>query len=93
VTGEERWREDFGGRFGRGNLVDLGEHGVLALGESGELIRFKPTHEKAEVIQRESLFEAPETWSIPVLAGRRFLVMQNERSKGGRVPSLVCYSY
>ncbi len=93
ATGDEKWREDFGGQFGRGNLVDLGEHGVLALGESGELVRFKPTQEKAIVIQRVRLFEAPETWSIPVLAGRRFLVMQNERSRGGGAPSLICYRY
>jgi hypothetical protein len=74
-------------------LVDLGEHGVLALGETGELVRFKNGARKMEVIQRERLFEAPETWSIPVLAGRRLLVMQNERSRDGASPRLICYSY
>jgi outer membrane protein assembly factor BamB len=93
ATGEEKWREDFGGKFGRGNLVDLGEHGVLALGETGELVRFKTGSGKLEVLQRERLFEAPETWSIPVLAGRRLLVMQNERSKEGSSPRLICYRY
>jgi hypothetical protein len=74
-------------------LVDLGEKGVLALGEMGELLRFKPGRDKVEVLQRERLFEAPETWSIPVLAGRRLLVMQNERSRDGASPRLICYSY
>jgi outer membrane protein assembly factor BamB len=93
VTGEERWRDDLGGSFGRGNLVDLGENGVLALGETGELVRFRPGRDKLEVLQRVRLFEAPETWSIPVLAGRHLLVMQNERAKDGATPRLICYTY
>jgi outer membrane protein assembly factor BamB len=93
TTGEEKWRDDLGGKFGRGNLVDLGEKGVLALGEMGELLRLRPGRERVDVLQRERLFEAPETWSIPVLAGRRLLVMQNERSRDGASPRLICYSY
>jgi outer membrane protein assembly factor BamB len=93
VSGEERWRDDLGGKFGRGNLLDLGEQGVLALGETGELVRFRPGRNKLEVLQRQKLFEAPETWSIPVLAGRRLLVMQNERSRDGATPRLICYTY
>jgi len=90
-TGEERWHEDFGGKFGRGSLVDLGEGGLLALGEFGELIRFKAGAGKAEVLQRTRLFEAPETWATPVLANRRLLVMQNERGRDGSVPRLICF--
>jgi len=93
ASGQEKWRDDLGGNFGRGNLVDLGEHGVLALGETGEVVRFKPGGDKPEIVQRQKLFEAPETWSIPVLAGRRLLVMQNERSKDGATPRLICYAY
>lgn len=93
TTGEEKWRDDFGGKFGRGNLVDLGEKGVLALGETGEMLMLKPGPEKVEILQRERLFEAPETWSIPVLAGRRLFVMQNERARDGASPRLICYSY
>lgn len=93
VGGEEKWRDDLGGSFGRGNLVDLGEYGVLALGETGELVRFKPGLEKLQIIQRQKLFDAPETWSIPVLAGRHLLVMQNERAKDGATPRLICYTY
>ena len=93
ASGEERWRDDLGGKFGRGNLVDLGEQGILALGETGELVRFKPGREKIEIIQREKLFDAPETWSMPVLAGRHLLVMQNERARDGASPRLICYTY
>lgn len=93
LSGEERWREDFGGRFGRGSLLDLGDQGVLALGESGELVRFSPEASAPKIQQREQLFEAAETWSIPVLAGRRLLVMQNERSREGASPRLICYGY
>jgi outer membrane protein assembly factor BamB len=91
-TGDEHWHEDFGGSFGRGSLVDLGEAGLLALGEFGELIRFKPGNRKAEVLQRTRLFDAPETWTTPVLSNRRLLVMQNERGRDGSAPRLLCFS-
>jgi outer membrane protein assembly factor BamB len=90
-TGDEVWHEDFGGSFGRGNLVDLGEAGILVLGEFGELVRFKPGGRKAEVLQRTRLFDAPETWTLPVLANRHLLVMQNERGRDGSVARLLCF--
>ncbi len=94
-TGEERWRDDLGGRFGRGNMVDLGKEGVLVLGEFGELLRFKleGSERSLKVQQREPLFHAAETWSLPVIAQRRLLVMQNERSSDGASPRLICYRY
>ncbi len=92
-SGEEKWRSDLGGNFGRGSLLDLGEAGVVALGEFGELVRFKAGGKGLEVLQRTRLFEAPETWGLPVLAGRRFLVMQNERSADGASPRLICYRF
>jgi outer membrane protein assembly factor BamB len=93
ATGEERWRDDLGGNFGRGSLVNLGDEGVVALGEFGELLRFKLGEKGAGVVQRTRLFEAPETWGLPVLAERRLLVMQNERARDGASPRLVCYRY
>jgi outer membrane protein assembly factor BamB len=92
-SGRENWSDDLGGKFGRGSLLDLGEQGVVALGESGELVRFFAEADKPRIVQREQLFEAAETWSIPVLAGRRLLVMQNERSRDGGAPRLICYRY
>ncbi|MEY5026309.1 MAG: hypothetical protein RLZZ244_1837 [Verrucomicrobiota bacterium] len=92
-TGEERFREDFGGGFGRGNLVDLGESGVLAVGEFGEVLRFCVGARGVEVQQRTRLFEAPETWAMPALAGRRLYVSQNERGRDGSGPRVVCYSF
>ncbi len=92
-TGVEKWRDDFGGRFGRGNLVDLGDRGVLALGEFGELCRIKVNAEGASVEQRVRLFDAPETWTIPVVAGRRLFVSQNERGRDGSGARIICYGF
>ncbi len=92
-TGEEKWREDFGGRFGRCNLVDVGEQGVLALGESGELIRLRVSAQKCEVLQRQQLFEAPETWTVPVIVGGRLWVCQNEPGRDGSAPRVLCYTW
>lgn len=92
-TGEEKWKESFGGAVGRGNLVDLGGAGVLVLGEFGELLRIKVSSEGAKVEQRIRLWDAPETWTMPVLAGRRLYVSQNERGRDGSVPRIVCYEF
>jgi outer membrane protein assembly factor BamB len=92
-TGTEHWREDFGGRFGRCGLVDLGPHGLLALGESGELARMRVSAQKCEVIQRQQLFEAPETWTVPVVAEGRLWVCQNERGRDGSQPRVLCYGW
>jgi hypothetical protein len=92
-TGAEKWRDDLGGHFGRGNLLNLGESGVLALGESGEMVLFKVGPEKAEVLQRMALFEAPETWTLPVLSKRHLLISQNEPSRDGSSARLICYRY
>ena len=92
-TGVEKWREDFGGSFGRGNLVDLGARGVLVLGEFGELLRLKVSGEGVKVEQRQRLFDAPETWTMPVLAGRKLYVSQNERGRDGVAPRIICYGF
>ncbi|MEK0446028.1 MAG: hypothetical protein RLZZ399_1349 [Verrucomicrobiota bacterium] len=92
-TGEEKWREDFGGRFGRGSLVDLGAGGLVALGEFGELVRMRIRPEGAEVLQRTRVFEAPESWTVPVIAGRRLYLSQNERGRDGSSPRVICYKF
>ncbi len=92
-SGEEKWREDFGGRFGRCNLVDLGPRGVLALGESGELARVRVSEKQCEVLQREKLFDAPETWTNPVVAAGRLWVCQNERGRDGSDSRVLCYRW
>ena len=93
ASGEEKWRDDLGGGFGRGSLLNLGEDGVLALGEFGELVRMRCGPRGIEVLQRVRLFDAPETWGLPVLSQRRLLVMQNARSRDGKEPRLICYRY
>ena len=90
-TGDEVWHEDFGGGFGRGSLLDLGDAGMLVLGEFGEIIRFKPGARKPEVLQRLRLFEAPETWTPPVLVQGRLLVSQNERGRDGSTARVICF--
>lgn len=92
-SGEEKWREDFGGRFGRCNLVDLGPYGVLALGESGELARLRVSARRCEVLQQQQLFDAPETWTNPVVAAGRLWVCQNEKGRDGSQPRLLCYTW
>lgn len=89
--GSALWRDDLGGRFGRGSLVDLGEAGVLALGEFGELALLECRKTGVRVVKRARLFGAPETWTIPVLAGRRLYVCQNQPGRGESVPRVICY--
>jgi outer membrane protein assembly factor BamB len=71
--------------------LDLGDAGLLALGEFGELIRFKPGSRKPEVLQRTRLFEAPETWTPPVLVRGRLLVSQNELGREGNTTRIICF--
>ncbi|MEI6713806.1 MAG: PQQ-binding-like beta-propeller repeat protein [Verrucomicrobiota bacterium] len=90
-TGEQKWRDDLGGKVGRANLVDLGESGLLALGEFGELLRLKVDASGAKVEQRLRLFDAPETWTMPVLAGGRLFVTQNEPGRDRSPARVICF--
>jgi hypothetical protein len=90
-SGDEVWHEDFGGAFGRGSLLDLGDAGLLAFGEFGELVRFKLGRNKPEVLQRARLLDAPETWTPPVLVNGRLLVSQNERGRDGTAARVICF--
>ena len=92
-TGVERWRDDLGGKFGRGSFVDLGSEGLLAVGESGGLVFFKDDGGKCKVLRSSSLFDAPETWAGPAVAGGRLYVSQNERARGGESPRVICFTW
>jgi outer membrane protein assembly factor BamB len=92
-TGGEHWRDDLGGKFGRGSFVDLGSEGLLAIGESGGLIFFKDEGGKFKVLKSSSLFDAPETWAGPAVAGGRLFVSQNERARGGESPRVICFTW
>lgn len=92
-TGGVRWRDDLGGKFGRGSLVDLGSEGLLAVGESGGLVFFKDEGGKCKVLRSSSLFEAPETWAGPAVVDGRFYVSQNERARGGESPRVICFTW
>lgn len=92
-TGVERWRDDLGGKFGRGSFVDLGSEGLLAVGESGGLVFFKDEGGKCKVLRSSSLFDAPETWAGPAVAGGRLYVSQNERARGGESPRVICFTW
>lgn len=90
ASGKELWRDDLGGRFGRGSLLAVeGSH--LALGEFGELLRLDLSREGAKVLQRAKLFHAPETWTLPALSRGLLYVCQNDRSADGKPARLICY--
>jgi hypothetical protein len=89
-SGRELWRNDLGGAFGRASLLATGD-GVLCLGEFGELAWLELTPKGARVLERCSLFEAPETWTLPALSRGLLYVQQNEPGRGGTKPRLVCY--
>jgi outer membrane protein assembly factor BamB len=93
LTGNERWRDDLGGRFGRGSFINLGSAGLMALGESGALVFVNDVDGKCVVLKSTSLFDAAETWAGPALAGGRLYVAQNERSRAGLPPRVVCYRW
>lgn len=90
ASGRELWRDDLGGKFGRGSLL-VAEGVFLALGESGELLRLELSREGAKVLQRAKLFHAPETWTLPALSRGLLYVCQNDRSADGKLARLICY--
>jgi outer membrane protein assembly factor BamB len=93
ATGGERWRDDLGGKFGRGSFVNLGAAGLLALGESGALVVVNDVDAKCVVLKTSPLFDAAETWAGPAVARGRLYVSQNEISRGGVSPRVVCYRW
>ena len=90
ASGKELWRDDLGGKFGRGSLLAVdGAH--LALGEFGELLRLDLSRDGVKVLQRAKLFHAPETWTLPALSRGLLYVCQNDRSADGKPARLICY--
>jgi outer membrane protein assembly factor BamB len=97
-SGEELWRTDMGGDFGRGSWVGLGAVGmetkgvwsVLGLSETGDLFAGEVSRKGLEVRKRVRLFSAPETWTAPVVAEGYFLVARNVGGRGVS-PRILCY--
>ena len=88
--GKELWRDDLGGKFGKGSLL-LVDGRFLALGEFGELLQLDLSRNGAKVLHRTKLFHAPETWTLPALSNGLLYVSQNERSSDGQSPRVICY--
>ena len=85
ATGQQLWRDELGGGFGRASLLATGD-GVLCLGEFGDLAWLELTRKGGRVLSKTKLFHAPETWTLPALSDGRLYVSQNEGKR-----RLVCY--
>ncbi|MHA3770981.1 outer membrane protein assembly factor BamB family protein [Verrucomicrobiota bacterium sgz303538] len=90
ASGKELWRDDLGGKFGRGSLLSVNGE-VLALGEFGDLLKLSLSRDGAKVLQRAKLFHAPETWTLPALSRGLLYVCQNDRSADKKPARLICY--
>lgn len=64
------------GGGGYGSLVDVGP-AVLVLTPASELIVFKPSRERLEVLARYKVAESP-THAYPVVSGNRIFVKDRE---------------
>jgi outer membrane protein assembly factor BamB len=91
-TGKELWRDDLGGKFGKGSLLRV-DGRYLALGEFGDLVELELTRTGATVRQKAKLFHAPETWTLPALSDGRLYVSQNEPSADKKPPRVICYDF
>ena len=49
------------------------------------------TPKGVRVLSHCTLFEAPETWTLPALSHGLLYVQQNEPGRGGTKPRLICY--
>ncbi len=90
ATGQEKWRNDLGGKFGRGSLLGTAD-GALCLGEFGDLawLELGPTEPK--ILSAAKLFNAPETWTLPALSNGLLYVSQNQPGSGKTKPRIICY--
>jgi hypothetical protein len=65
---------------------------TLCLGESGDLLWLKLTPRGVEILDRTELFDADQTWSLPVLSRGLLYICQNTPARGRRSPpTLYCY--
>ena len=102
LSGEEFWRNELGGNFGRGSWVAVdvsegavregsrGEWKVVGLSETGDLLGGLVSRKGLDVQKRVRLFSAPETWTAPVVAEGHLLIARNVGS-GGMSPRIFCY--
>ena len=75
----------------RGSLLRA-DGGFIALGELGHLLRLELTPRGYKETARAWLFNARQTWSLPVLSRGLLYISQNERSLFDRKPPrLLCY--
>jgi len=105
ATGERKWRwapswketiqvdgedREVTGHIGRGHLLQV-EDRFLCLGETGHLLRLRLGPDLYEIEQRAWLFNAPETFSPPVLSHGLLYVAQSRSTRDGRPSRLLCY--
>jgi outer membrane protein assembly factor BamB len=90
------WTESIGGRpqtlsTFRGTLMAV-DGNYLCLGELGHLLWLDLTPKGYRQISRAWLFQARESWTLPVLSRGLLYVVQNTREIGrGAGPRLLCY--
>ncbi len=89
-TGKELWRDDLGGKFQRGSLLQV-DGAFLCLGENGDLAWLELSRTGAKVTAAAKLFHGPESWTPPALSDGRLFICQNQRGSGGTKPRLICY--
>jgi outer membrane protein assembly factor BamB len=90
------WNETIGGRQAtvgtyRGSLLAV-DGSYLCLGELGHLLWMDLTPKGYKEISRAWLFQARESWALPVLSRGLLYVVQNTREiTRGSAPRLLCY--
>ncbi len=89
-NGKELWRDDVGGKFGKGSLL-LADGGAIALSEHGDLAWLELSPKGNVVKQRVKLFSVPNAWTLPALSHGLLYVCQNDQSSEGKSPRLICY--
>ena len=101
ASGKEMWREDIAWKddtkrgprnriIGRGQLL-AADGAFLCLGENGQLAWLDLSPRGCTVLARTTLFDAPETWTLPALSRGLLYVCQNERDAAGKPPRVICY--
>ena len=90
------WNETIGGRQAtvgtyRGSLLAV-DGSYLCLGELGHLLWIDLTPKGYKEVSRAWLFQARESWTLPVLSRGLLYVVQNTRELNrGTGPRLLCY--
>jgi hypothetical protein len=87
-TGREMWRDPINlknARLGRASLLHA-DGAFLCIGAQGNLLWLDLSPKGAKILSQTRLFEAPDTWGVPVIS--RGLLYVNQNALGER---LVCY--